>query len=193
MPAPEHARLVVVAASAGGVQALRRLLGGLSVRFPWPLAIVQHLSEDSSGLARLLASESPLPVREASHGIAIEPGVAYLAPAGYHLMIEQDGHFALSVDEKVCYVRPSADVLFETAAEAYGLGVVGVVLTGSNEDGAQGLQRVRELGGLALVQDPVEAEERAMPEAALALAGADAVLPLAGLARRLNEEAGCSS
>ena len=111
----------------------------------------------------------------------------HLAPAGYHLLIERDRCFAYSVDEPVHYSRPSIDVLFESAADAYGAGLAGVMLTGASPDGAKGLMRIRQAGGLAIVQDPAEALASAMPQAALDQAGADHCLPLARIAPLLNE------
>ena len=185
----ELRHLVVVGASAGGVAALRTLLAGLSPAFAWPVAIVLHTRGDHvDTLARLLGERCPLPVREAGAGLRIENAQIYIAPGGYHLLVEHAGHFSLSADEKVCFVRPSADVLFSSAADACGAGVIGVVLTGTNEDGARGLAEIRARGGRSYVQDPQEAEEPAMPQAALRIAGADAVLTLDALARRLNQE-----
>lgn len=187
--AAKPARLVVIGASAGGVAALRTLLSSLKSGFAAAIAIVLHTRDsDVSSLAQLLGRGCPLPVQEAVAGARLESGIAYLAPGNYHLLIERDGRLALSVDERVCYVRPSADVLFESAVDAYGAATIGVVLTGTNADGAQGLAAIRAAGGLGLVQDPQDAEEPAMPEAAIRIAGADAVLPLPALAERLNRE-----
>jgi two-component system chemotaxis response regulator CheB len=115
-------------------------------------------------------------VREVDDKEAIEPRHVYLAPPDYHLLVER-GSFALSTDERVQHARPSIDVLFESAADAYGERVIGIVLTGANEDGAAGLARIADRGGLAIVQDPESAERRAMPDAAIA-AGTPTVLPL---------------
>src|SRR5207247_7044474 len=113
---------------------------------------------------------------------AIEPRHVYIAPSDYHLLVEA-GSFALSVDERVQHARPSIDVLFETAADAYGDRVIGVILTGANEDGAAGLARIKARGGVAIVQDPAGAAKRVMPEAAIAATVADAVLPLEDIGR----------
>ena len=185
-PAPEH--LIVIGASAGGIAALQRLLGALRADLDWPLLVVLHIAEsDISGLVALLAAHSALPVVEARHGSTPGPGV-HLAPGNYHLLIERDGRLALSIDERVCHARPSIDVLFESAADSIGAGTIGVILSGANDDGARGLARIRTAGGLALIQDPLEAEYPVMPGAALQHAGADAVLPLAALAARLHQE-----
>jgi two-component system chemotaxis response regulator CheB len=186
-PAPAY-RAVVIGCSTGGLHALVTLLGGLRTDFPAPLVVVCHsASDDSELLCSLLAAACPLPVREAGEREPVLPGVVHLAPPGYHLLIERDGRFMLSVDPKVCYVRPAADVTFASAADAWGEDLIAVVLTGANDDGASGLRQVRERGGYALVQSPDEAEAPQMPRAALELAGANEVLPLAAIAARLNE------
>jgi two-component system chemotaxis response regulator CheB len=175
-------RLTVVGASLGGMDALKTLLGGLPAGFPMPVAIALHRGTARVGdLARLLGRYAALPVVEPEDKTAIEPGTVYLAPAGYHLLVEP-GRFALSVDAPLKYARPSIDILFESAAESYGAATIGVVLTGSSGDGAQGLARIKRSGGLAIVQDPVEAESRALPDAALAATAVDRVLPLAKIA-----------
>lgn len=182
-------RLVVIGASAGGVTALRRLLAGLVPTLCVPIVIVLHIREAAvDTLVKLLGSSCALPVSEASGGELILDRHVYVAPGGYHLLIERNGTFALSVDEKVCYSRPSIDVLFSSAADACGAGATGVLLTGSNEDGARGLADIRNRHGLAYVQDPKEAEAPQMPAAALKIAGADAVAAISDLARILNKK-----
>lgn len=181
-------RAVVIGCSTGGLQALGQVLGGLAAGFPAPVIVVCHSgADDSALLCSLLAAACPLPVCEAGEREPVLPGVVHLAPPGYHLLIEHDQRFMLSVDPKVCYVRPAADVTFAAAADVWGEALVAVVLTGANEDGAAGLLRVRQCGGYALVQAPDQAEAPQMPRAALELAGADEVLGLAAIARRLNE------
>lgn len=117
----------------------------------------------------------------------VEGGRVYVAPPAYHMLVERGPRLALSVDDRVCYVRPSADVLFESAADVWGQGVIGVILTGANEDGARGLQAIRSRKGLGIIQDPAEAEMAAMPRSALELAGADHVLPLVEIGSLLNQ------
>lgn len=176
-------RVVVIGVSTGGVEALSAVLGRLPADFPVPLLIVQHLGPDSGdALARLLDQRSLLRVKEADDGEAIYPGTAYLAPPNYHLLVEPTERLALSVDPPVCYARPSADVLFESAADHFGPGVIGVVLTGANGDGSQGLKAIKARGGLAIVQDPAGAAAPGMPLAALAEVQVDHVSPLAQLA-----------
>jgi two-component system chemotaxis response regulator CheB len=159
--------IIVIGTSWGGLAALRELIGELTPGFGLPLAIVQHRHKRSGQLLPSLLQDSvQLPVCEAEDKAPIEPGNVYVAPADYHLLIE-DGHFALSTDEPVRYSRPSIDVTFVSAADSYGGHTVGVVLTGANADGARGLKRIHDRGGLALVQLPASAESPMMPTAAL--------------------------
>ena len=176
--------LVVVGASLGGFDALRVLLGGLPAELPVPVVVIQHQGDTSGDLGRLLQRYSSLPVCEAEDKEGIGSGHAYLAPAGYHLLVER-GSFALSTEAPVQYARPSIDVTFESAAEAYGAGVVGVVLTGAGRDGADGLARIKRRGGRAIVQDPDTAFRRDMPAAALASVAVDWVAPLEEIAPRI--------
>ena len=174
--------IVVVGASLGGLNALKVLLRGLPAQFPLPVAIVQHQGPGTGGrLAQLLQTYANLPVVEPDDKEAIVPGRVYLAPAGYHLLVEP-GSFALSTAAPESYARPSIDVLFESAAESYGEKVIGVALTSSSRDGARGMARIKERGGLALVQDPATAESPVLPNAVLASTKVDRVLPLRKLA-----------
>jgi two-component system, chemotaxis family, protein-glutamate methylesterase/glutaminase len=170
--------IVVVGASWGGLHALERLLGSLPGDFGAPVVVAQHRQPGGDELlAGLLDARTDLDVCEAEDKDELRAGCVLLAPAGYHLLVD-DGHLALSVDAAVRYSRPSIDVLFDSAARWYGPLAVGVVLTGANDDGARGLATLRERGGYAIVQDPADAEVPQMPQAALDRAGADAVLPL---------------
>ena len=179
-------RVVLVGTSYGGVEALQELLPRLSPALAVPVCIVQHrMRDEDGGLCEFLRAHSPLPVVEPNDKEAVEAGRVYLAPRDYHLLVE-GGRFALSVDAPVTYARPSIDVLFESAADAYGAAAVGVVLTGANRDGARGLARIKERGGFAVVQDPAEAAARAMPEAAVSAAKVDRVLRLKEIAPLLN-------
>lgn len=190
-PGRRRFRAVVIGASAGGFEALRGLLKNFSERFRPPIIVVLHVAAtERSTLAEGFSRVSRLPVREAGERMRIAPGHVYVAPAGYHLLIEKDERFALSVDERVSYSRPSIDVLFESAAEVWRAGLAGVILTGANEDGAKGLLALRSHQGTAIVQDPDEAESPEMPRAALKVAGADHVLKLAEIAPLLNRLAG---
>lgn len=165
--APIGYAMVVVGASLGGLDALRTLVGGLPPEFDIPMTIIQHRHRDSDAiLARILQKQTTLRVCEVEDKQPVEAGHVYLAPANYHLLVEGD-HFSLSVEAPVRYSRPSIDVALTSAADAYSHRVVGVILTGSNADGARGLRRIADRGGLAVVQDPDTAEAPEMPEAAL--------------------------
>lgn len=170
--------LIVIGASWGGLRAVSEVIEALPEGFDVPVVLAQHRRDPGVGMASLLATRTRLQVEDVEDKQPIERGHIYLAPANYHLLI-QPGWFSLSTDERVNFARPSIDVLFESAAQAYGDRVIGVILTGANEDGAAGLARVKELGGVAVIQDPSSAERHEMPGAALAaIAAADAVLPL---------------
>lgn len=165
---------IVIGASAGGLQALKTVLTALPASFPFPIAIVQHIADRSeSVMAELLDRASRIAVNEAEDKELLRPGTAYLAPPGYHLLIEPDRSFSLSVDERVNYACPSIDVLFESAAEVFGKALIGVILTGANADGAHGLKTIKAHGGLAIVQNPENAESPVMPRAALAATEVD--------------------
>ncbi|MFG1343798.1 chemotaxis protein CheB [Xanthobacter autotrophicus DSM 431] len=180
-------RTVVVGGSAGAPAALMKLLAALDPDLDAGVVIVVHLGADSPDmLPTILDTASSLPVVLAGERHPVVSGLVHVAPSGYHLLVDRDRNFALSVDDKVCCSRPSIDVLFNSAAEAYSAALAGVLLTGASGDGAEGLRRIRELGGLALVQDPAEAEVETMPRAALALAGADLCAPVSVLAARIN-------
>ena len=155
------------------------LLGGIRGVVAPPIVVAQHRSPAASRgvLESLLQHHIVRPVSEPGDQEPIEPRRVYIAPADYHLLVE-DGHFALSVDARVQYARPSIDVLFESVAEAYRDRAIGIVLTGANEDGAAGLAAIKRNGGVTVVQDPATATRRAMPDAAIAGSLADAVLPL---------------
>ncbi|URX60779.1 chemotaxis protein CheB [Luteibacter anthropi] len=178
---------IAIGCSAGGLIALERLLPGLDPQLPVPVVVCCHTgSPDVSLLVELLQLHSPLPVVEARERAPIDPGVVHVAPTGYHLLVESNAHFSLSVDAKVAYARPSIDVLFETAAAAWHDGLVAVLMTGANSDGANGLKAVRDAGGYAVIQDPATAEVDVMPLAGLEVAGADVLLPLDAIAAELN-------
>lgn len=161
-------RLVAIGASWGGLHALQTVLGALPQDFVAPVVIAQHrqVGSNDGTLVRLLDSRCSLTVCEAEDKQALDPGVVLVAPADYHLLVEP-GAVALSVDAPLNYSRPSIDILLSSAADAYGDRVAGVVLTGSNADGALGLAQIAGRGGAAIVQDPETAERREMPEAAL--------------------------
>ena len=174
-----HYEAIAIGVSAGGVKALGIILPHLPPDFNLGIIIVQHLhpSADDSLVHRLNKS-CTLVVKLADEKEPIVPGVIYIAPPDYHLMVEEDRTFSLSIDEPVNYARPSIDVLFETAADAYGSKLVGIVLTGANADGSHGLKRIKEAGGMTIVQDPTTAEVDTMPKAAIAATQVDHVIPL---------------
>ena len=170
---------VVIGVSAGGLAALHVILPLLPEDFGLPVIIVQHLHIASGGyLVQDLNGRCRLTVKQADEKEAIKPGMVYLAPPNYHLLVEEDRTFSLTVDRRVNYARPSIDVLFETAVLAYREKLIGVILTGANNDGSQGLKRIKEAGGLAVVQDPLDAEVDSMPRAALVAIAVDYILPL---------------
>ncbi|MDD2272042.1 MAG: chemotaxis protein CheB [Desulfuromonadaceae bacterium] len=172
-------KAVVIGVSTGGVTALKILLGALPVCFSLPIMIVSHIAPDSDdGLAVLLDTLCAIRVKEADEQENIVPGTAYLAPANYHLLVERGGTLALSVDQPVNFARPSVDVLFESAAEAYGAELIGIILTGAGIDGSHGLLKIKDSGGFTIVQDPVDAVMDSMPRHALQLLQADHVAPL---------------
>lgn len=175
--------IVVVGTSWGGLHALGALVKALPASFSLPVVIVQHRHRESNHLlSSLLQERTPLNVCEVEDKTPLDPGQVYIAPADYHLLIERE-YFSLSLDAPVRYSRPSIDVTFASAADVYGPGVVGVVLTGANADGARGLRRIADRGGLAVVQDPDSSESRAMPAAALRCVPNAEVLPMPDLAR----------
>jgi two-component system chemotaxis response regulator CheB len=176
-------RAVVLGGSAGSFAALERILPALPADFPLPVLVVQHLHRLQDGdLLRGLAGRCGLALQEAAPALAALAGGVYFAPPNYHLLVEPDGRLALSVDEKVNWCRPAIDVTFESAAAAWGAALVGVLLTGANQDGARGLQAIRARGGLAVVQDPADAEVPFMPAAALAAGPVDRVAALDDIA-----------
>ncbi|HEY0386167.1 MAG TPA: chemotaxis protein CheB [Pyrinomonadaceae bacterium] len=179
-------QIVLIGTSSGGLSALQVLLPGLGGKFPCPVAIAQHRGKDGgAGLREFMQKSCRLPIEEPEDKTPIAPGHIYLAPRDYHLLVEK-GHFALSTDAPVWYARPSINVLFESAADAYAEKAVGVILSGANGDGARGLAAIKARGGTAIVEEPETAAYRAMPEAALAATRVDHILPLAEIAPFLN-------
>jgi two-component system chemotaxis response regulator CheB len=179
------APLIVVGCSCGGLSALISLLGGLG-QVDAPVVVAQHRRHGPSRLAELLRAATGWTVEEAEDKEALVPGRVFLAPAGYHLLVE-DGHLALSMEGLVRASRPSVDVLFESAAIAYRVDVVGVILTGANADGAAGAAAIASRGGRVVVQDPGTAEQPVMPRAALATGVSATVLPLDAIGPFLRE------
>ncbi len=159
--------LVVVGTSWGGLAALRILVGGLPATFKMAIVLVQHRHKESDHLLRTLLQEhSPLKVFEIEDKMPLQQGSIYVAPPDYHTLVEP-GHFSLSTEAPVRFSRPSIDVTFLSAADSYGHRTVGIVLTGANADGSEGLRRISDRGGLAIIQDPATAESMLMPTAAV--------------------------
>jgi two-component system, chemotaxis family, protein-glutamate methylesterase/glutaminase len=179
--------LVVIGASLGGLEAVGRVLAALPGGFALPIAVAQHrgLSPAEGDLRAMWQRDTALSVCEAEDKATITPGTVYVAPADYHLMVESRGQFALSTDAPVLWARPSIDVLFQSAAEVYGEGVIGVILTGASHDGSAGLSAIRRRGGCALVQKPSTAECNVMPSAAIAATDVNHVLELGEVGRIL--------
>ena len=170
--------IIVIGCSLGGMRALETILSALPATFRVPIAAVQHRHKTSNeALPMFLRKTSKLRVVDVEDKLWIKGGSVYLAPADYHLLVER-GTFSLSVDDRVSYSRPSIDVLFESAADAYRDQVVGVVLTGSNNDGARGAKRIKARGGFLVVQEPKTAEAPQMPQAAIDAVRVDRILPL---------------
>lgn len=177
---------MVIGGSKGAFRALQSMLHTLPADFPLPLVIVLHRSPDSgSRLAEVFQHSCALPVVEPEDKQPIGGGIIWLAPADYHLLVEAR-HFALSTDPAVHYSRPSIDVLFESAADAYGAAVLGILLTGNSADGAAGLARIKDAGGTTLAQSPGSAPAAVMPAAAVARQAAGRVLRLADLTRIIH-------
>jgi two-component system chemotaxis response regulator CheB len=171
--------LVVIGTSLGGLQAVLSVLKALPADLPVPVVIVQHRGAGSDGnLVDLLQQSTVLKVVEAEDKTALLPATVFIAPADYHMLVEEGGSLALSTEGPVRSARPSIDVLFETAADAYGPELIGVLLTGASADGALGLARVKARGGRAIVQDPATAECATMPAAGIAATAVDYILPL---------------
>lgn len=179
---------IVIGASAGGVAALRAVLGSLPADLPVPVLIVLHLPRDRpSTISEILDGDCALPVREAVDKQPLLPGTVTFAPPDYHLLVENRESLALSVDAPVLFSRPAIDPLFESAAEVFGERLLAMLLTGASTDGSEGVAAVRQRGGSAWVQQPEDALSPLMPASALAHAGADAVLTLDAICARLSE------
>lgn len=185
---PVAIQALVVGASAGGVSALLTIFADLPARFNLPIAVVIHLPDNrQSMLAEVLGRRLGLPAKEAENHEQLQSGTLYFAAPGYHLSVETDRSFSFSREEPVYFSRPSIDFLFESAADAYGAGLAGILLTGANQDGASGLAAIKQRGGFTVVQDPQDAHVPTMPMAALALHQPDVVARLADIRALLVE------
>lgn len=178
-PARGKYALIVMGASAGGLQALTVLLEELPMDYPIPIVVVQHRTKDHRDLLEhVLQSRCTISIKQADEKEFIHPGHVYLAPPDYHLLVERDHTFSLTTGPLIQYSRPSIDALFESAAVAYGKQLVGILLTGANQDGAEGMGLIHHLGGLTIAQDPREAQYPTMPQAAIAAQAVHEVMPL---------------
>jgi two-component system, chemotaxis family, protein-glutamate methylesterase/glutaminase len=187
-------RVIVLAASAGGLMALGRVLSGLPGDLPVPVLIVQHVARDRLTRApQLLDGRTSLRVKLAEEGERIQPGVAYVAAPDRHLVVEADHTLSLPSTDRVRFSRPSADILFQSCAERYGAGVIAVVLTGTGRDAADGVIAIQRVGGTVIVQDPKTADHPGMPQAAIALDHPDYILPLDEIAGKLLDLLGQQS
>lgn len=179
---------IVIGASVGGVEALMKTLSVLTPGFGLPIIAVLHVRDERrSRLAEVFQPRLPILVKEVDDKEMIVPGTLYFAAPGYHLSVEKDFSLSLSQEERVFYSRPSIDILFESAADAYGPRLAGVLLTGANQDGARGLSLIKQYGGLTVIQDPMQAQAPVMPEAARALRAPDYILPLHDIGQLLVE------
>ncbi|VVN08913.1 Chemotaxis response regulator protein-glutamate methylesterase [Pseudomonas fluorescens] len=179
---------IVIGASAGGVEALLTILGPLRTGFVLPIVVVLHLPDERrSHLAEVFERRVAMPVVEVRDKTPIEAGTLYFAGPGYHLSVEQERVFSLSLEDRVHYSRPAIDYLFESAADVFGQGLAAVLLTGANRDGAAGMAHVHQRGGLTIVQDPLDAQVATMPLAALDSHQPDHILPIRGIGRLLVE------
>lgn len=172
--------LLLIGGSAGSLNAILQILPSLPVLSDLAIIIVLHRRSGESQLPEILSDKTAWRVKEAEEKESIEPGTIYLAPADYHLLIEQDKTFSLDYSEKVNYSRPAIDVTFETAAEAYGPSVMALLLSGANQDGTEGMRKIKEAGGYLMVQDPAEAIVSYMPQYAIEMNPVDKVISVAG-------------
>ena len=181
-------RGVFIGGSAGGFDALKAILSVIPAHFNLPIFVVQHLHPSDEGLfAQNIGQTIRLAVVTPCDKERIEPGIVYVAPANYHMLVEKDGTIALSIDEKVNWSRPSIDVLFESAAYALGKAVIAVILSGANDDGTAGMRMVKQGGGLTIAQEPAGAEFPFMPQAAITAGVVDEILSAAKIGERLIE------
>ncbi|MEH1899169.1 MAG: chemotaxis protein CheB [Nostoc sp.] len=171
--------IVAIAASAGGLTALLKVLSTLPAKFPAAIAIVQHLApEHRSFMAEILSRRTDITVKQAEEGDCLIPGTAYVAPPNRHLLVNDDGTLSLSQSKLVHFLRPSADLLFESVAATYKERAIAIVLTGTGSDGAMGVEAIKKMGGTVIVQDVKTAEFSGMPSAAIQTGNVDFILPL---------------
>jgi two-component system chemotaxis response regulator CheB len=180
-------KAIVIGMSAGETDALKTILKDIDSNDEIPFIIVTHIRSNIDGLMQIYRDLTGVEIKEAEDGESIEEGHIYFSPPGYHLSIEDDYTFSLAIEEKVNYARPSIDVLFNSAAEVYKKDLIGIILTGANNDGAAGLKRVEELGGRCIVQNPQSAYMSSMPESAINSVDCPAIMEL----NEINEYLKC--
>ena len=177
---------IVIGASAGGIQAVEKILSALPESYSLPIIIVIHLpANERSLLPEVFKHRLKMKVKEVNEKETIESGTVYFAPSAHHVLIEKNKTFSLSIEEPVLFSRPSIDILFKTAADCYGENLVGILLTGANEDGAQGLKKIKEAGGITVVQNPASAEISVMPAAGMPFTSPEYILTLDEIANFL--------
>ncbi|AFZ03240.1 chemotaxis protein CheB [Calothrix sp. PCC 6303] len=185
-PGDSKFRIVAIACSAGGLQAVSKVISALPANFPVPIVIVQHLDpKHRSMMADILSRRTKLQVKQAEQGELMNPGTIYIAPPNYHLLVTSQGSVELTQSEVIHFVRPSADVLFESVANSYESQAIAVILTGTGVDGAVGVREIKEKGGIVIVEDSETSEFDGMPKAAIKTGIVDQVLPLSEIARAL--------
>lgn len=181
-------KAIVIGVSSGGLNVLKILLPALPADFCLPIIIVQHVGAHSENYwIDLLDGMCKLTIKEADEKEIITKGNVYISPANYHLLVEKDHTLSLSTEQKINFARPSIDVLFESAAEAYKDKLIGIILTGSNNDGAKGIKKIQEYGGLTIVQDPNTAESQYMPTSAISAISPDYILSIEKMINLLIE------
>jgi len=183
---------VVIGGSAGAIKALLRILPGLPENYPLPIIVLVHMPElFESRLPQIFRQYTSLPTQQAMDKAPIQAGQVYFAPAGYHLSVEANRCFSLSCEEPLHFSRPSIDILMSSAADTYGATLAGILLTGANQDGAEGIAQIHAAGGLTIVQDPQDAEIATMPLAAIKLSAPDFILNLEEIIHLLNLREPC--
>lgn len=182
-------KAIVMGGSAGSMEALLRIFSGLPNNFKLPVIIVCHVHPlDDGGLVEFFCLQTRLNIKEADDKEPIRPGWLYFPPANYHLLVEQDETFSLTIDPKVNYARPSIDVLFESAAFVYGEQLIGILLTGANHDGAKGISVIKKRGGHTIVQNPDSAQCPVMPQAAIDTGDVDTILSIQQITHFIRSE-----
>lgn len=181
-----QSHIVVITASAGGLNAISEILSKLPSNFPAPIAIAQHLDpKRPSMMAEILDKRSALSVKQAQAGDKLYPGKVYIAPPDLHLLVNPDSSLSLSHGEKVHFVRPAGDVLFKSVAASFKDKCIAVVLTGMDGDGAAGVQEIKKMGGIVVVQDKATCKYSSMPDSAIQTGDVDFIVPLESIARSL--------